>query len=77
MQLQIHKAFQHFSTQPLFADKLVTWFINDCLDTELLPDFLIEILNSMKHMVCFSEYCHFSFLSAYIFYLYGLDEFFS
>ncbi|GFN85328.1 hypothetical protein PoB_001183400 [Plakobranchus ocellatus] len=43
-------AFLHWRKHPLFAEDFTDWFINDCLDTELVPDFLIGILREMKHM---------------------------
>uniref|UniRef100_A0A0B7AN93 Uncharacterized protein n=1 Tax=Arion vulgaris TaxID=1028688 RepID=A0A0B7AN93_9EUPU len=43
-------AFLYWKQHPLFASDFTDWFVQDCCHTELLPDFLIEACNQMKHM---------------------------
>ncbi|RUS73246.1 hypothetical protein EGW08_018989 [Elysia chlorotica] len=44
------EAFSHWRKHPLFAQDFTDWFIQDCIDTDILPDFLIDMLKVMKHM---------------------------
>ncbi|KAH9492842.1 hypothetical protein Btru_023847 [Bulinus truncatus] len=46
----IQEAFNHWKKHPLFASDYCQWFIQDCLNTEILPDLLIDTLNEIKHM---------------------------
>ncbi|XP_059157809.1 uncharacterized protein LOC131942104 [Physella acuta] len=43
-------ALAHWKNHPLFASDFCNWFIDDCLNTDLLPDFLIDILHEIKYM---------------------------
>ncbi|CAL1540644.1 unnamed protein product [Lymnaea stagnalis] len=43
-------ALSHWKKHPLFASDFCTWFIDDCLNTELLPDLLIDTMNEIKYM---------------------------
>ncbi|GFR84614.1 hypothetical protein ElyMa_006005400 [Elysia marginata] len=47
---QAKEAFVHWRKHPLFAEDFTDWFIQDCIDTDILPDFLIDMLKVMKHM---------------------------
>lgn len=48
--LMTKSAFSHWKKHPLFASDFCTWFIDDCLNTELLPDLLIDTMNEIKYM---------------------------
>ncbi|KAI8779852.1 CAunnamed protein product [Biomphalaria glabrata] len=46
----VQEALNHWKKHPLFASDYCEWFIQDCLNTEILPDLLIDTLNEIKHM---------------------------
>ncbi|BFZ14020.1 hypothetical protein BsWGS_17059 [Bradybaena similaris] len=43
-------ALLYIKQHPMFASDFTDWFIQDCLHTELLPDFLIETFTEIRHM---------------------------
>ncbi|CAG5135191.1 unnamed protein product [Candidula unifasciata] len=45
-----HAALLYMKHHPLFANDFTDWFVQDCLHTELLPDFLIETFTEIRHM---------------------------